>query len=256
MVTVLLSCLLAIMLSGDIVNAKKAKDDGNNGVPAFGVLKKYYMNWWESKAKKSDFTREQLEKFNKLNQGEKNKYLKAIFSEKTAKDFFSKLNEVETLPENKKVPIGEEGAYLLVNSSIEKKKGQKINDTGKSDSLNSLSADGEYTYRYFLKAEKAGITFSEMYVKVFVTIKDGNITANGATGGSENIWPFLAINDGVSSAFVHGDRAIGNQPFEAHATFLWGAVDLEFISKTINLFAWVDKYGNKGGWHEPDPLSD
>ncbi|MBA9027632.1 MULTISPECIES: hypothetical protein [Bacillaceae] len=242
----LLTFLLVITMfvsSSGIVNAEK-EDNENNGVPAFGVLKKHYMAWWEANAEEDDFAKEQLEKFNKLNQGEKNKFLKATLSSKTAKDFFNKLNDIESLPENKKIPIGEDGGYLLVTSSIENMNGQKIN------SLQSVP-DGSYYYKYETTVKINDIEVSRYYVTLFATIKDGDITPDNATGGSKNIYPFVSVFDGVSSTFKQNDRAVGNQPFEVRATF-FGFYDFNFLSHTVNVYSWIDKDGFAGGWKEVD----
>ncbi|AVD54624.1 hypothetical protein CKF96_03840 (plasmid) [Priestia filamentosa] len=60
---VLLVCLLAVTVIGvdGKVNAKPETDPENSGVPAFGVMKKNYVSWWEEKAKHDEYAKEQWE---------------------------------------------------------------------------------------------------------------------------------------------------------------------------------------------------
>lgn len=254
----LLSCLLVVSLlvSGGTIDAKPKNENGingNNGVPAFGVMKKNYLAWWEEKAKHDENAKEQWETFNKLNNGQKNKFLKALLDPKTTREALEKWAD-EDIKINQTVRVGDSG-YVKVTSKVYNKQGQQINNV---KSLSELP-DGSYDYRYERElGHEIGdseLITSRVHVTVYATVEDGEIEANGATGGHSNLNPFLEIREGVSSSFTQDDRAIGNQPFEIVASAL-GFIDIEFLSRSLNMYAYIDKgTGNTGGWGElEDPI--
>jgi hypothetical protein len=54
----------------------------------------------------------------------------------------------------------------------------------------------------------------------------------------------------VSSSYIQGDRAVGNQPFEVVAS-AFGFIDMDFLSRSLNLYSYIDKSsGTAEGWAE------
>lgn len=248
---VVLACLLVVSAIGfdGKVNAKPKNDPENNGVPAFGVMKKNYVAWWEEKAKHDEYAKEQWETFNQLNEGQKNKFLKAILDGKTTREALDKWAD-KSLPQNEVVPVGDSGVYVKATSKWLDKKGKAIKNVRAASEL----PDGSYYYRYerdlgYIIGDHE-LNTSKVHVTVFATVKDGEIQADNATGGHSNINPFLEIRDGVSSSFTQGDRAVGNQPFEVVAS-AFGFIDMDFLSRSLNLYSYIDKSsGTAGGWAE------
>lgn len=236
---------VAVTVTGTTLASPK----NDNGVPGFGVYKENYLAWWKEKAKTDQYAKEKLEEFNRMNKGQQNKFLKAILNSKTTKEMLDKWAKGD-LPKNKKVPVGDDGAFVEVKSTITTDKGKEIKNV---KSLSELP-DGSYQHKYVVKGGyyygDLELDTTEFWVTVFATVKNGEITADNATGGHDNLNPFLHVTDGVSSAFTQGDRAIGNQPFEVEAS-VFGFLDIAFLSKTINLYGYIDQSEGIGwGWYE------
>ncbi|QKG85772.1 hypothetical protein GXN76_15800 [Kroppenstedtia pulmonis] len=252
MIKKILAITLAFFLgvAVTVTGTTLANPKNDNGVPGFGVYKENYLAWWKEKAKTDEYAKEKLEEFNQMNKGQQNKFLKSTLNSKNAKEMLDKWAKGD-LPKNKKVSVGDDGAYVEAKSTtLTTDKGKEIKNV---KSLAELP-DGSYYYKFVLSGGyyygDLELETTQLWVTVFATVKDGEITADNATGGHDNLNPFLHVTDGVSSAFTQGDWAIGNQPFEIEAS-VFGFIDIGFLSRTVNVYAYIDrKEGIGSGWYE------